>query len=111
MLRLFGVVMLLGICLLTGCALIPVSNESTRLVNINSRTASGQAVNGSEGERVVVALKTFTPGNKSPYVVFGQTYEVLPTSIGYREIGIASWYGKKFHGIVRFSRTIGYSVA
>jgi len=40
----------------------------------------------------------FTRGNRSPYVVFGKTYEVMPDSLGYREIGIASWYGKKFHG-------------
>jgi len=37
-------------------------------------------------------------GNKSPYTVLGKTYEVLPDSHGYLEIGIASWYGKKFHG-------------
>ena len=36
-------------------------------------------------------------GNK-PYVVFGVTYTPLPESIGYRERGITSWYGKKFHG-------------
>ena len=37
-------------------------------------------------------------GNKSPYEVFGKTYRVLPTSKGYKETGIASWYGTKFHG-------------
>jgi len=37
-------------------------------------------------------------GNKSPYEVFGKTYWVLPTSKGYKETGIASWYGTKFHG-------------
>lgn len=37
-------------------------------------------------------------GNFSPYTVMGQTYEVLPTSRGYREQGYASWYGTKFHG-------------
>jgi len=37
-------------------------------------------------------------GNKSPYEVFGKTYWVLPTSRGYNETGIASWYGTKFHG-------------
>lgn len=37
-------------------------------------------------------------GNHSPYEVFGKTYTVLPTSEGYREQGIASWYGSKFHG-------------
>jgi rare lipoprotein A len=38
------------------------------------------------------------PGNKSPYIVFGKTYEILPDSLEYLEIGIASWYGNKFHG-------------
>lgn len=37
-------------------------------------------------------------GNKSPYTVLGKTYLVLPSSLGYRERGIASWYGNKFHG-------------
>ena len=32
------------------------------------------------------------------YEVFGQVYEVLDSNLGYLEIGIASWYGKKFHG-------------
>ena len=37
-------------------------------------------------------------GNHSPYTVLGKTYTVLPTSKGYHERGIASWYGRKFHG-------------
>lgn len=37
-------------------------------------------------------------GNKSPYTVLGKTYELLPTSRGYKERGVASWYGNKFHG-------------
>jgi len=37
-------------------------------------------------------------GNKSPYTVLGETYEVLPEANGYVERGIASWYGNKFHG-------------
>ncbi|SEP14880.1 rare lipoprotein A [Luteibacter sp. UNC138MFCol5.1] len=37
-------------------------------------------------------------GNKSPYSVLGQTYTVLPSSRGYVERGIASFYGNKFHG-------------
>lgn len=30
--------------------------------------------------------------------MFGKSYNILPDSVGYLEIGIASWYGKKFHG-------------
>lgn len=37
-------------------------------------------------------------GNKSPYSVLGQTYNVLTTPSGYVERGIASFYGNKFHG-------------
>ena len=37
-------------------------------------------------------------GNKSPYTVLGKTYEVLPSSRGFRQRGTASWYGNKFHG-------------
>ena len=37
-------------------------------------------------------------GNPSSYVVFGKRYYTLPSSHGFAERGIASWYGKKFHG-------------
>jgi rare lipoprotein A len=37
-------------------------------------------------------------GNGPYYNVNGETYEVLKTDYGYRERGVASWYGKKFHG-------------
>jgi rare lipoprotein A len=36
-------------------------------------------------------------GNK-PYSVYGVTYTPLADTSGYRERGVASWYGKKFHG-------------
>lgn len=37
-------------------------------------------------------------GNAPSYVVFGQRYQTLASSQGYRARGIASWYGSKFHG-------------
>lgn len=37
-------------------------------------------------------------GNKSPYTVNGRTYHVMSTEAGYQETGMASWYGRKFHG-------------
>ncbi len=37
-------------------------------------------------------------GNPSSYVVFGKRYYTLASSDGFSERGIASWYGKKFHG-------------
>ena len=37
-------------------------------------------------------------GNPAVYEVNGKRYYVLGTSVGYRERGMASWYGKDFHG-------------
>lgn len=37
-------------------------------------------------------------GNPAQYEVFGKNYYTLTSAEGYREKGIASWYGTKFHG-------------
>ena len=37
-------------------------------------------------------------GNRSPYMVAGKSYNLLSSNTGYSEIGLASWYGNKFHG-------------
>lgn len=43
-------------------------------------------------------------GNGPYYEVYGETYRVLESSHGYQERGVASWYGKKFHGRLTSSR-------
>lgn len=37
-------------------------------------------------------------GNGPVYEVLGKRYIVMESSSGYRKRGVASWYGKKFHG-------------
>lgn len=37
-------------------------------------------------------------GNPESYEVFGKRYYVMKDARGFRERGIASWYGEKFHG-------------
>ena len=37
-------------------------------------------------------------GNPSSYEQFGERYHVLPSSKGFVQEGVASWYGTKFHG-------------
>lgn len=37
-------------------------------------------------------------GNNSPYTVLGETYKVLNSAKGFKQVGRASWYGRKFHG-------------
>lgn len=73
--------MLMSIFVLPSCSTTGPTRTST----------SSSAGSSADGEKVA-------PGNRTPYTVFGKNYEVMPTSLGYLEIGIASWYGKKFHG-------------
>ena len=37
-------------------------------------------------------------GNPASYSINGRTYYVQESSTGYQATGLASWYGKKFHG-------------
>jgi rare lipoprotein A len=37
-------------------------------------------------------------GNPPSYVVYGKRYYTMPSSKGYKERGLASWYGTKFQG-------------
>ena len=41
---------------------------------------------------------TAVPATQRPYVINGRIYYPLPSAEGYIETGVASWYGRKFHG-------------
>jgi rare lipoprotein A len=61
-----------------------------------------QAVKWDESSRQPASSaetpKRSSRGNPSFYEVFGQRYYVMDSSDGFKERGVASWYGKKFHG-------------
>jgi len=58
-------------------------------------------------ENVIPKVENYSKyGNPKTYKVFGVKYRTLETHIGYSEIGIASWYGKKFHGKLTSSREV-----
>jgi rare lipoprotein A len=62
----------------------------------------GPSTSGLRAADVADAVPRAEPlaryGNHSPYEVFGRKYHVMSSSEGYRERGVASWYGSKFHG-------------
>ena len=88
-----GRVLVLLLLLLSGCAALQMPEQMPK-------PKPGSPTVSPAPARVVDYGPQARParGNKSPYVVFGETYEVMPGSLGYVEIGIASWYGEKFHG-------------
>lgn len=46
----------------------------------------------------VLEVPRSSRGNPPFYEVFGKRYHVMESSAGYRETGVASWYGRDFHG-------------
>jgi rare lipoprotein A len=73
--------------LLPGCALLGDRGPPPGSVDVS---AVGDAVPKDEPRSRY--------GNPESYEVFGKRYYVLKDARGYRERGIASWYGEKFHG-------------
>jgi rare lipoprotein A len=45
-------------------------------------------------------------GNGPQYEVFNKTYTVMASGSGYKQSGVASWYGKKFHGNLTSNREV-----
>lgn len=43
-------------------------------------------------------IEPFRKSNMQPYVVLGKTYTPMTTLGSYKERGIASWYGRRYHG-------------
>jgi len=60
------------------------------------------AVTGAPGATSGVPPRS-DRGNPPFYEVLGRRYHVLPTSAGYVQRGIASWYGQDFHGLATSS--------
>lgn len=78
---------------LAGCSTVPDHPQSANPLPVSS---SDTATNSDEPIPKVESPSR--SGNPDTYVVFGRRYRVKETSEGYREEGIASWYGWEFHG-------------
>ncbi|HSG64708.1 MAG TPA: septal ring lytic transglycosylase RlpA family protein [Gammaproteobacteria bacterium] len=77
----YGVVLALLAAMIAGCA----------------STGEQQAEIATDREAVINPQRT-RAGNPPVYEVFGERYYVSDSSENYRERGVASWYGKDFHG-------------
>lgn len=89
-----------GVCgLLAACASAPQYESDSRYT---MREDAPPPTGDFDISQVVEPVPFYEPpsrgGNRSPYTVWGETYEVMESAEGYHETGIASWYGAKFHG-------------
>lgn len=85
-------ILLLLVLMLAGCGEDRVRDSGAD--GPSDRTLSPSEIKDAVPRREPLARY----GNRSPYEVLGKRYTVLSSSSGYRERGIASWYGRKFHG-------------
>ncbi|WP_430461632.1 septal ring lytic transglycosylase RlpA family protein [Thalassolituus sp. LLYu03] len=83
--------LLIGVLIVSGCA-------TSRYQHAQDFTPEPVPDLHNLPEPVPKAEPKSAMGNPASYRVWGKEYQVLPSADGYREQGIASWYGMKFHG-------------
>jgi rare lipoprotein A len=91
-----ALVLLLFAVALAGCAPTEVKDSAPRSGSVR--------IPDLPDDPVPRPLPRSKYGNGPEYEVFGKRYTVMPTSSGYKERGVASWYGTKFHGNLTSSR-------
>jgi rare lipoprotein A len=89
---------------------IPARNRATILILSALIGASGCAHQHAHGSQDDGYGDNFQDeplscyGNPDHYVVEGKHYKVLDSAQNYNKVGIASWYGNKFHGHLTSTR-------
>lgn len=89
-------VCLLLALVLAACSSAPPSRYSQKYDSAPARKLDPDRIADAEPRTEVIKAA----GNKSPYRVFGKSYRVMDqqSARNFRQQGVASWYGSKFHG-------------
>lgn len=83
---------------LVACSTNPGSSKSGRVYKLANDVEPVGGFDASSVPVVTPVWEALSPqGNKSPYVVRGKQYQIMPANAQYKEEGYASWYGLKFH--------------
>jgi rare lipoprotein A len=82
---------------LTACSTVPVQNQPSKTTQ-----KDGPPLGPVDVSQLQNAVPKYAPksryGNPSVYSAEGKQYYVLDSAKGYSKVGVASWYGTKFHG-------------
>lgn len=74
------------------------SSSAPQASSAPAASSSRQPVSESISDDAGQATQATPQRGTKPYTVMGQTYHPLLTADGFTEEGLASWYGKDFHG-------------
>ena len=92
MVKIYPPLLVIVTVLLSACAAKPTFDQLQDSAPVKPRDVSAVQ------DAVPVPVRRIRAGNPPAYTVLGKTYTLLPESRGYKERGLASWYGQKFHG-------------
>lgn len=84
-----------GVLLLAACSSKPSPSGRYSIEQDHGPT---EAVDLSHIEQPVPKYEAKSAGGNRNYSVWGHSYKVLDSASGYHAKGVASWYGRKFHG-------------
>ncbi|WP_417760403.1 septal ring lytic transglycosylase RlpA family protein [Shewanella sp.] len=84
--------------LLVGCASQNTSNTDNGRYKMDKDKAPEEAPDLSHVQDAEPRYEPYSKQGNKDYEVWGQSYQVMPNAAGYSEVGMASWYGMKFHG-------------
>ena len=100
MLHRAGAALALGVMLLAGCSSppTPTPDQGSRYPQAQDTAPVRSIVPGDVSDAVPRPDPILAVGNRSPYTVNGVEYAILENPRNYKQQGMASWYGTKFHG-------------
>ena len=81
---------------LSGC--VSFSKNDGGYYQDDGPPSSRDASRASKAPDAVPRREPLSKTGNAPYTVFGKRYVPMKNADGYRARGVASWYGKKFHG-------------
>lgn len=84
--------------LLLSCILLLSACSQTSRYQMRHDAAPIRAPYPEEMRDVVVTSEKKSVSASRPYVVYGKKYVPIHHEAGFKQQGIASWYGRKFHG-------------
>ncbi|CAM3578516.1 RlpA-like protein precursor [Vibrio aerogenes CECT 7868] len=79
------------VCILAGCS-------SSGRYTIDHDTKPEKPISVEHVEDAQPKFEPYSLGGNKNYTVNGKSYSIIRDPDGYKAKGIASWYGKKFHG-------------
>lgn len=83
---------------LSGLILAGCSSKPTQRYTIDDDIAPSAPISVEHIEDATPMYESYSLGGNSNYTLRGESYTIIKDPRGFKQEGIASWYGKKFHG-------------